>query len=101
VGKDTRERKKLVPKLIERIVALEAGYQHLQEQAQRNSQNSSRPPSQDQPTELVDGSHDGEHLCALAGCLSGEYRQSHRRLVRLPAEVVEIDLSVGSVGQLR
>lgn len=188
--------KKLVQKLIERIAALEEGYQQLQEQVQRNSKNSSQPPSQDKPkgfapkakqegkrgrggqkgheghgqrlyppeecrtieehypehccdcgqalagvderpqriqiielpplrpvvdehrfhalecpccgvvtraydAEIVDGSQYGERLCALVGLLSGEYRQSHRMVVRWLAEVFEIELSVGSVGRLR
>lgn len=45
--------KKLMQKLIERIAALEEGYQHAQEQVQRNSKNSSPPPSQDQPQGFV------------------------------------------------
>jgi len=41
--------KQLVQHLLERIEALEAGKQALQEQIQRNSKNSSQPPSQDPP----------------------------------------------------
>ena len=188
--------KKLVQKLIEQMAAVEAGYQHLQEQVQRNSKNCSQPPSQDPPkgfapkvkpkgsrargaqkghegheqrlyspeecrtieehypshccecgqalagvdaspqriqiielpplrpivdehrfhglecpccgvvtraydAEIVDGSRYGERLCALVGLLSGEYRQSHRMVVRLLAEVFAIEVSVGSVGKLR
>lgn len=51
--------------------------------------------------EVVDGSRYGDRLCALVGLLSGEYRQSHRMVVRLLAEIFEIELSVGSVGRLR
>jgi len=51
--------------------------------------------------EIVDGSRYGERLCALVGLLSGEYRQSHRMVVRLLAEVFEVEVSVGSVGALR
>ena len=50
---------------------------------------------------IVDGSRYGERLCALVGLLSGEYRQSHRMVVRLLAEIFEVELSVGSVGRLR
>ena len=32
---------------------------------------------------VVDGSRYGDRLCALVGLLSGEYRQSHRMVVRL------------------
>jgi hypothetical protein len=51
--------------------------------------------------QIVDGSRYGERLCALVGLLSGEYRQSHRMVVRLLAEVFEVSLSVGSVEKLR
>ena len=50
---------------------------------------------------VVDGSRYGDRLCALVGLLSGEYRQSHRMVVRLLAEIFEIEMSVGSVGRLR
>ncbi len=50
---------------------------------------------------IVDGSRYGDRLCALVGLLSGEYRQSHRMVVRLLAEIFEVELSVGSVGRLR
>lgn len=50
---------------------------------------------------VVDGSRYGDRLCALVGLLSGEYRQSHRMVVRLLAEIFEVELSVGSVGRLR
>jgi len=49
----------------------------------------------------VDGSRYGDRLCALVGLLSGEYRQSHRMVVRLLAEIFEVEISVGSVGRLR
>ena len=48
-----------------------------------------------------DNSRYGDRLCALVGLLSGEYRQSHRMVVRLLAEIFEVELSVGSVGRLR
>lgn len=51
--------------------------------------------------EVVDGSRYGDRLCALVGLLSGEYRQSHRMVVRLLSEIFEVELSVGSVGRLR
>ena len=50
---------------------------------------------------IVDGSRYGDRLCALVGLLSGEYRQSHRMVVRLLAEIFEIELCVGSVTRLR
>lgn len=188
--------KRLVGQLLERIAALEERQQHLEEQLQRNSKNSSQPPSQDAPqgfkpkpqkqdkkrrggqpghegqsqqlytpqecaaieehypshccacgellrgfdaapqrcqiveipplcpiviehrfhaldcpqcgvrtraydSAIVDGSRYGDRLCALVGLLSGEYRQSHRMVVRLLAEIFEVELSVGSVGRLR
>jgi len=188
--------KRLVGQLLERIVALEERQQSLEEQLQRNSKNSSQPPSQDEPqgfkpkpqeqskkrrgaqaghqghqqklyppencadiTEhypshgcgcgeslsgfdsepqryqiieipplcpivvehrfhalacpicgvrtraydavVVDGSRYGDRLCALVGLLSGEYRQSHRMVVRLLTEIFEVELSVGSGGRLR
>jgi transposase len=48
-----------------------------------------------------DSSRYGDRLGALVGLLSGEYRQSHRMVVRLLAEIFEVELSVGSVGRLR
>jgi len=51
--------------------------------------------------EIVDGRRYGDRLCALVGILSGEYRQSHRMVVRMLAEIFEIEMSVGSVGRLR
>jgi len=51
--------------------------------------------------EVVDGSRYGDRLCALVGLLSGEYRQSHRMVVRLLAEIFEVEMAVGSVGRLR
>ena len=50
---------------------------------------------------IVDGRRYGDRLCALVGLLSGEYRQSHRMVVRLLAEIFEVELSVGSVTRLR
>lgn len=50
---------------------------------------------------IVDGSRYGDRLCALVGLLSGEYRQSHRMVVRLLSEIFEVELSVGSVTRLR
>jgi transposase len=43
--------------------------------------------------EIVDGSRYGERLCALVGVLSGEYRQSHRMVVRLLAVQLSTDVS--------
>lgn len=50
---------------------------------------------------MVNGSRYGDRLCALVGLLSGEYRQSHRMVVRLLAEIFAVELSVCSVGRLR
>ena len=50
---------------------------------------------------IVDGRRYGDRLCALVGLLSGEYRQSHRMVARLLAEIFEVELSVGSVTRLR
>jgi len=50
---------------------------------------------------IVDGSRYGDRFCALVGLLSGEYRQSHRMVVRLLAEIFEVEMAVGSVGRLR
>jgi transposase len=52
------------------------------------------------PAEL-ENSRYGDHLWALVGLLSGEYRQSHRMVMRLLGEIFEVELSVGSVGRLR
>lgn len=51
--------------------------------------------------EIVDGCRYGERLCGLVALLSGEYRQSHRMVVRVLSELFEIPISVGSVGRLR
>lgn len=51
--------------------------------------------------DIVDSCRYGVRLCALVGLLSSEYRQSHRMVVRLLAEVYELEISVGSVSQLR
>ena len=51
--------------------------------------------------QIVDGSRYGERLCGLVALLSGEYRQSHRMVVRLLSEWFAIAISVGSVGRLR
>ena len=188
--------KRLVVRLLERIAALEERQQHLEEQLQQNSKNSSQPPSQDAPQwfnpkpkeqgkksrggqpgheghqqklyvpeecaaikehypshccacgealigidaepqrcqivelpplrpivtehrfhalecsscgvrtraydrDVVDGRRYGDRLCALVGLLSGEYRQSHRMVVRLLSEIFEVEMAVGSVGRLR
>lgn len=51
--------------------------------------------------QIVDGCRYGERLCGLVALLSGEYRQSHRMVVRLLSELFEVAISVGSVGRLR
>jgi transposase len=50
---------------------------------------------------IVNGKGYGARLSALVGLLSGEYRQSHPMVVRLLSEVFGIEISVGSVNQLR
>jgi transposase len=50
---------------------------------------------------IVNGKGYGARLSALVGLLSGEYRQSHPMVVRLLGEVFGIEISVGSVNQLR
>ena len=52
-------------------------------------------------SDIVDSCRYGARLCALVGLLSSEYRQSHRMVVRLLAELYELDISVGSVSHLR
>jgi transposase len=52
-------------------------------------------------SDIVNGKGYGERLSALVGLLSGEYRQSHPMVVRLLAEVFGIEISVGSINQLR
>jgi transposase len=51
--------------------------------------------------EIVNGKGYGERLSALVGLLSGEYRQSHPMVMRLLSEVFGIEISVGSINQLR
>jgi hypothetical protein len=50
---------------------------------------------------IVNGKGYGARLSALVGLLSGEYRQSHPMVVRLLSEVFGIEISVGSINQLR
>ena len=50
---------------------------------------------------IINGSRYGVRLCALVGLLSGEYRQTHRMVLKLLSELFDIDISVGSVGNLR
>lgn len=51
--------------------------------------------------DIIDSCRYGARLCALVGLLSSEYRQSHRMVVRLLAQLYELDISVGSIAQLR
>jgi regulator of replication initiation timing len=50
---------------------------------------------------IVNGSGSGERLSALVALLSSEYRQSHAMVQRLLLEVFDVELSIGSINQLR
>jgi transposase len=49
----------------------------------------------------LNGSRYGERVVAHVGVLSGQYRQSHRMVQELLRELFGIELSVGSINQLR
>ncbi len=51
--------------------------------------------------EIINGSRYGERVVAHVGVLSGQYRQSHRMVQELLRELFGIELSVGSINQLR
>lgn len=51
--------------------------------------------------EIINGSGYGERVVAHVGVLSGQYRQSHRMVQELLGELFGIELSVGSINQLR
>lgn len=51
--------------------------------------------------QIINGSRYGERVVAHVGVLSGQYRQSHRRVQELLRELFGIKLSVGSINQLR
>jgi hypothetical protein len=50
---------------------------------------------------IINGSRYGERVVAHVGVLSGQYRQSHRMVQELLLELFGIELSVGSINQLR
>jgi transposase len=50
---------------------------------------------------IINSSRYGERVVAHVSILSGQYRQSHRMLQGLLSEVFGIELSVGSINQLR
>lgn len=51
--------------------------------------------------EIINGSRYGERIVAHVGVLSGQYRQSHRMVQELLRELFGVELSVGSINQLR
>jgi transposase len=51
--------------------------------------------------DIIDGSRYGERVVAIVGILSGLYRQSHRMVHGLLSELFGVQLSVGSINQLR
>ncbi len=51
--------------------------------------------------EIINGSSYGERVVAHVGVLSGQYRQSHRIVQELLRELFGIEISVGSINQLR
>jgi transposase len=51
--------------------------------------------------EIINGSSYGERVVAHVGVLSGQYRQSDRMVQKLLGELFRIELSVGSINQLR
>lgn len=50
---------------------------------------------------MINGSGYGERVVAHVGVLSGQYRQSHRMVQELLWELFGIEISVGSINQLR
>ncbi|MGJ3245824.1 MAG: IS66 family transposase [Elainellaceae cyanobacterium] len=50
---------------------------------------------------IINGSRYGERIVAHVGILSGQYRRSHRMVQALLSELFGIELSIGSVNQLR
>lgn len=51
--------------------------------------------------QIINGSRYGERVVAHVGVLSGQYRQSHRMVQELLWELFGVELSVGSIHQLR
>lgn len=50
---------------------------------------------------IINGSGYGERVVAHVGVLSGQYRQSHRMVKQMLWELFGIEISVGSINQLR
>jgi transposase len=50
---------------------------------------------------IINGSRYGERVVAHVGVLSGQYRQSHRMVQELLRELFSVNLSIGSIQQLR
>jgi transposase len=50
---------------------------------------------------IINGSRYGERVVAHVGVLSGQYRQSHRMVQELLGELFGVELSIGSIQQLR
>jgi hypothetical protein len=50
---------------------------------------------------IINSSRYGERVVAQVGVLSGQYRQSHRMVQELLRELFGVELSVGSINQLR
>jgi len=50
---------------------------------------------------IINGSGYGERVVAHVGVLSGQYRQSHRMVQELLKDLFGIEISVGSINQLR
>lgn len=50
---------------------------------------------------IINGSRYGERVVAHVGVLSGQYRQSHRMVQELLRELFGIEISTGSINQLR
>jgi len=51
--------------------------------------------------EIINGSRYGERVVGIVGILSGQYRQSHRMVQGLLDELFSVEVSVGSINQLR
>jgi hypothetical protein len=51
--------------------------------------------------QIINGSRYGERVVAHVGVLSGQYRQSHRMVQELLSELFGVELSIGSIAQLR
>jgi len=51
--------------------------------------------------QIINGSRYGERVVAHVGALSGQYRQSHRMVQDLLSDLFGIELSIGSINQLR